>query len=71
MYFTNIKTSLFEVAGEDRIFHIAKVKLKKNEITISSKEVKLPKYVRFAWENTSSSNLFNKVNLPASSFTSE
>lgn len=71
LYFTNIKTSLFEVAGEDRIFHIAKVKLKNNEITISSKEVKLPKYVRFAWGNTSVSNLFNKVNLPASSFTSE
>tara|TARA_R110001583_G_scaffold335_3_gene3033 strand:+ start:6798 stop:8171 length:1374 start_codon:yes stop_codon:yes gene_type:complete len=71
LYFTNKNSSLFEVADEDKIFYIAKVKLKNNEITISSKEVKSPKYVRFAWGNTSISNLFNKVNLPASSFTSE
>ncbi|SNR31199.1 sialate O-acetylesterase [Lutibacter flavus] len=71
LYFTNKKTSLFEIAGKDKIYHTAKVRLKKNEITIFSKEVKSPKYVRFSWGNTSVSNLFNKVNLPASSFTTE
>lgn len=68
LYLRNKNTSLFEIAGEDKIFYTAKVKLKKNEISITSKEVKSPKYVRFAWGNTSISNLFNKVDLPASSF---
>ena len=71
LYFTNKKTSLFEIAGKDKIYHTAKVRLKKNEVSISSKEVKSPKYVRFSWGNTSVSNLFNEVNLPASSFTTE
>lgn len=71
LYFSNKKTSLFEVSGEDEIFYTAKFKLKNNEITISSKEVKSPKHVRFAWGNTSISNLFNKVNLSASSFSTE
>ena len=71
LYLTNKNTSLFEIAGEDKIFYTAKVKLKKNEITISSKRVKAPKFVRYAWGNTSVSNLFNKANLPASSFTTE
>lgn len=71
LYFKNKKTSLFEIAGKDKKYYTAKVRLKKNEITIFSKEVKSPKYVRFSWGNTSVSNLFNKVNLPASSFTTE
>ncbi|WP_194766853.1 sialate O-acetylesterase [Tamlana sp. I1] len=66
----NLK-SLFEIAGEDHVFHSAKCKIKDQLITVSSKQVKTPKYVRFAWKNNSQSNIFNKANLPLSSFTTE
>jgi len=63
--------SLFEVAGDDKVFYNAKAKVKKDYIVVSSKNVKSPKYVRFAWKNTAQSNVFNKANLPASTFTTE
>jgi len=62
------KTSGFEVAGEDRIFYPAKATIQGNSILISSKKVKVPKAVRYAFTNTSPANLFNKSGLPASSF---
>ncbi len=62
------KDSQFEIAGENGIFHPAKVKLKNDVVRLGSKGVKNPKYVRFSWGNTSTSNLFNKAGLPASSF---
>jgi sialate O-acetylesterase len=65
------KKSLFEIAGDDKLFHPATCKLKDAIIIVSSKQVKNPKYVRFAWGNSLQSNLFNKANLPASSFTTE
>jgi len=63
--------SLFEVAGDDRAFYPAKAKVKENHIIVSSRKVKDPKYVRFGWQNTAQSNVFNKANLPASIFTTE
>tara|TARA_R110002050_G_scaffold171113_2_gene303132 strand:- start:56955 stop:58328 length:1374 start_codon:yes stop_codon:yes gene_type:complete len=63
--------SLFEIAGEDRVFYTGKSKINGDAIIVSSKKVKTPKYIRFAWGNTLQSNLFNKSNLPASSFTTE
>lgn len=63
--------SLFEIAGDNKIFYIAKSKLKNNTISLNSKEVKTPKYIRFAWSNTAQSNIYNKADLPLSSFTTE
>ncbi|WP_422350915.1 sialate O-acetylesterase [Flagellimonas sp.] len=63
------KKSMFEIAGKDEEFFPAAISIKGESIVISSKKVKDPKYVRFAWGNTSKSNLFNRANLPASSFT--
>ncbi|MDZ7612411.1 MAG: hypothetical protein U5K51_00795 [Flavobacteriaceae bacterium] len=65
------KENLFELAGEDRIFYPGKAKIKGNVVEVISEKVNNPVYVRFAWGNTSLSNLFNIANLPASSFTSE
>ncbi|WP_027125078.1 sialate O-acetylesterase [Gelidibacter mesophilus] len=65
------EVSLFEIAGADRVFYPARAKLKDEQIHISSKKVKTPKYVRFAWGNALQSNVFNCANLPASSFTTE
>lgn len=60
---------LFEIAGNDQIFHKANAIIKKNKVHITSQKVNEPKYVRFAWGNTTESNLFNSAGLPASSFT--
>lgn len=68
LYFKDKKVSLFEIAGDDEKFYVGKVKIVNQVIEIESKKVKHPKFIRFAWKNTSKSNLYNKANLPASSF---
>ncbi|GLB49354.1 sialate O-acetylesterase [Neptunitalea lumnitzerae] len=70
LYFSS-KENQFEIAGEDGIFYTAKATIKNNSIYLKSKKVKKPTDVRFAWGNTIQSNLFNKAQLPASSFTSK
>ncbi|MDO3695361.1 sialate O-acetylesterase [Wenyingzhuangia sp. chi5] len=66
--YANSKKSMFEISGDDYVFYPAKMKIKNNTIIISSKKVKYPKSIRFAWGNNVQSNLFNKANLPLSSF---
>ncbi|KAF2519564.1 sialate O-acetylesterase [Flavobacterium salilacus subsp. salilacus] len=66
------KTSvLFEVAGEDGVFYPATAKIKGNTVIVTSKKVKKPAQVRYAWHNTAQADIFNKANLPASSFTAQ
>ena len=66
--YANSKKSMFEIAGNDFVFYPAKMKIKNNTIIVSSKKVKQPKSIRFAWGNNIQSNIFNKANLPLSSF---
>ncbi len=58
----------FTIAGEDRKFHQAEAIIDKNTILVSSKEVKNPLAVRFAFNNGDEPNLFNKEGLPVSTF---
>jgi sialate O-acetylesterase len=58
----------FEIAGVDKQFVPAKAKIIGNSIEVSSKRVKEPKAVRFAWDNVAEPNLFNSQGLPASAF---
>jgi sialate O-acetylesterase len=58
----------FEIAGADKQFVPAKAKIIGNSIEVSSKKVKEPKAVRFAWDNIAEPNLFNSQGLPASAF---
>lgn len=58
----------FTIAGEDRVFYPAKVSIKKNRLIVSSKEVKKPVAVRFAWSESAQPNFFNSEKLPASPF---
>jgi len=67
----NGSPELFEIAGNDGVFVEAKAKIDGNTILVSSRKIKEPKMVRFAWSNTAEPNLFNEEGLPASSFTSE
>jgi sialate O-acetylesterase len=70
LYFRDKKIVQFEICGEDGVYYSAKASIKNQSIEVSSKKVKEPKNVRFAWGNTIQSNLFNSTQLPASSFTS-
>ncbi|MFM9988498.1 sialate O-acetylesterase [Flavobacterium sp.] len=71
LYFKDKKVNQFEIAGSDNVFYQAKAEIKNNVVILNSDKVKNPIKVRFAWANTTQSQLFNKVNLPASSFISE
>ncbi len=65
------KITQFEVAAADGVFYPAKAKIKDDMVVVSSKKVKEPTQVRFAWGNTKLASLFNSAGLPASSFVSE
>jgi sialate O-acetylesterase len=58
----------FQIAGEDKIFRKADVKIIGKKLVVSSDEVKLPIAVRYGWSNYVDASLFNKAGLPASSF---
>ncbi|MDA9573213.1 sialate O-acetylesterase, partial [Flavobacteriaceae bacterium] len=65
------KESEFEIAGNNKIFYKAKAKIVGKRISISSRKVVKPMYVRYAWSDVSIATLFNKEGLPASSFSTE
>nr|WP_314895979.1 sialate O-acetylesterase [uncultured Flavobacterium sp.] len=71
LHFTTKKSNQFEIAGTDNVFYVAEAVIKKNTVILKSDKVAHPVKVRFAWTNTAQSELFNKANLPASSFVSE
>lgn len=59
----------FELAGLDGIYYSAQAKLNDaKSVEVSSENVPSPKYVRYAWADNSSANLYNEHNLPAVPF---
>ena len=58
----------FFIAGADQKFFAASAKIKGNTVVVSSKQVKHPVAVRFAFSDTALPNLFNQAGLPASAF---
>jgi sialate O-acetylesterase len=71
LYFSDKKSSQFEIAGVDNVYYEANALIRNNSVILKSEKVKHPVKVRFSWKNTAQSNLFNKSNLPASSFITE
>lgn len=61
----------FEVAGEDHHFVPATAKIEGESVVVSSPAVTTPLFVRYAWQNVTQANLYNRADLPASTFTSE
>ena len=58
----------FMIADEDSVFKIANVKVDGKQLVLSIPEINKPIAARYAWSNTPTGTLFNKKNLPASSF---
>lgn len=56
------------IAGADQNFLPANVKLEKDRIVVSNKQIPNPVAVRFSFSNTGMSNLFNKEGLPITPF---
>ena len=61
----------FQVAGADRRFHPATVRIERDTIVVSASGVKEPVAVRYAWVNAPEANLFSGAGLPAAPFRSD
>jgi sialate O-acetylesterase len=62
------KPAEWYVAGQDKQFFPADVKINGNKILVSSKSVKVPVAVRFAFSNEAMGNIFSKEGLPLNPF---
>lgn len=58
----------FLIAGDDKNFLPAEVKLEKNRIVVWNKQIPNPVAARFSFTNISMSNVFNKEGLPITPF---
>ena len=58
----------FEIAAADMKFFEANTSVDSNRLILFSKNVNVPKYVKYAWSDTPHATLFNGNNFPASSF---
>jgi sialate O-acetylesterase len=65
---TNENESGFMIAGENRKFLPAKVKIGGHSLIVWAEAINDPVAVRYAWSNTAMATLFNKNGLPSSSF---
>lgn len=64
----NEKPTEFLIAGSDQHFLPADVKIEKDRIVVSNKQISHPAAVRFSFSNTGMSNIFNKEGLPITPF---
>ncbi|MGL5317174.1 MAG: GDSL-type esterase/lipase family protein [Bacteroidales bacterium] len=58
----------FEIADESGVFYPAEAAIVNDEVKVWHKQVKHPKYVRYAWQPFTRANLVNQAGLPASTF---
>ncbi|ARS40751.1 sialate O-acetylesterase [Sphingobacteriaceae bacterium GW460-11-11-14-LB5] len=56
------------IAGADKLFYPAKVKVKGNKLFVSNGQVKTPAAVRYQFSNAGIGNLFSKAGLPVAPF---
>lgn len=58
----------FSVAGEDLRWAWATARIDGDTVIVSSRDVRRPKYVRYAWQSNPKATLYNKAGLPAVPF---
>lgn len=68
LHFNEKESINFEVAGNDRVFYPAKAQITKDGILVSADQVTKPVAARYAFKAWVLGDLFNKYDLPASSF---
>jgi sialate O-acetylesterase len=61
----------FEVAGKDHQWFPASARIDGATVIVTSPQVPVPRYVRYAWANFPDVNLYNAEGLPAAPFRSE
>ena len=59
---------IFQLAGEDQVFHPASALVVGDKLHLESPKVKSPIAARYGWSNAPKAALFNRKRLPASSF---
>ncbi|MBO4661915.1 MAG: sialate O-acetylesterase [Bacteroidaceae bacterium] len=59
---------VFEIAGDDEIFHPARAYIEDNSIYLVCPEVKDARKVRYAWQPYTRANVVNEAGLPMSTF---
>jgi sialate O-acetylesterase len=64
-------TASFEIAGADKVYVKARVRVKNDVLVLSNNKIKQPIYVRYAYSPNPEMVLFNRDGLPATPFTSE
>jgi len=69
--FSTKKSQLFEMAGENGIFHVANARISGAEVILTSAEVDAPLHIRYAARSADIPDLFNAAGLPASTFLSD
>ena len=62
------KATGFYIAGDDKNFLPADVKIEGNHVILSNKQIKNPVAVRFAFSNTAMANIFSAEGLPVNPF---
>ena len=67
----NGPVSALEVAGMDRVFHVADGRIESGHLIVNSPAVPAPVAVRYAWAAAPRANLYNAAGLPASPFRSD
>ncbi len=60
-----------ELAGADKVFHPATARIQRDTLLVSSRDVKEPVAVRYAWTNAPMANLYNGAGLPVVPFRSD
>jgi sialate O-acetylesterase len=60
-----------EIAGADKVFHVAVARIDRDMLMVSSPAVKEPVAVRYAWSNAPEANLYDGAGLPAAPFRSD
>ncbi|MBO9151536.1 sialate O-acetylesterase [Chitinophaga sp. GCM10012297] len=68
LYAGGKELTLFEIAGEDKVFYPAEAQITKTGIQVKSARVKKPVAVRYAFKDWFTGELFNNEGLPASPF---
>jgi sialate O-acetylesterase len=58
----------FEVAGEDKVFYLAKANEKAGKIIVTCEKINNPVAVRYGYKNYAEASVFNVYGIPASSF---